>query len=147
MQPLCHRIFMHLACSFRPYSQIDWQPLHSLRHYRHGRSSTSVEFSTSFVDFFTNPSVSRATGWFSCCLVCKRPKVLQSPSTDQRFMSESATSFASQTQVLFQVRHFCLPTTTRSPVLVVLPRGHVSRVLFLPPPWMTSPNPRLRLCR
>ena len=57
--------------------------------------------------------------------------VLQSPSTDQRFMSQSATSFASQTQVLFQVRHFCLPTTTRSPVLVVLLRGHVSRVLFL----------------
>ena len=34
----------------------------------------------------------------------------------------------------FQVRHFCLPTTTRSPVLVVLPRGHVSRVLFSPLP-------------
>ena len=34
----------------------------------------------------------------------------------------------------FQIRHFCLPTTTRSPVLVVLPRGHVSRVLFSPLP-------------
>ena len=78
--------------------------------------------------------------------------VLQSPSTDQCFMSQSATSLASQTQVLFQVRHFCLPTTTQSPVLVVLPRGHVSRVNFLlsrllrasrgysPPPFRLGPG-------